>query len=438
MSSSGHDDTTQMGSRRIILLFASAVAVFAVSTSAAPATPLPGPITRLRVVSRSALRPGVIFTHNRATVRGYSRAQQIYRISWAIGDTHVTLGSALLGTYHPAQETVDVHPISSLGAPSRLLAAVNGDYSAYTTRTAYRNSGMLVRHRKIYNFGWGGPGVGYLPDGDFEIGRPRAQPVKLKLPNRLTATIGAFGALPAASDQVGAYDAAGTVVTVPEGYVAFTIDSTAFGTMLRGDRTLRNRSGRDRPEPVAAFAFAEPSSAGTTTSLPIVGSQPAGAQVTVPESGTVLVAKVGGIAEVGLSALAASANPVVDVNGDAEGWSSVSDVMGGKPELVSSGVSISERPASVDPWQWTCGGGCWRPALMRTNSGRGSLILIGARGGSGLTMLTFARVLRQLGAQQAIGFDSNGSAEMYRPGVRPYTAYGYERWLPTATTLKYR
>ena len=280
--------------------------------------------------------------------------------------------------------------------------------------------------------------MGYLPAGDFEIGRPRAQPVKLKLPNRLTATIGAFGALPAASDQVGAYDTAGTVVTVPEGYVAFTIDSTAFGTMLRGDRTLRNRSGRDRPEPVAAFAFAEPSSAGTTTSLPIVGSQPAGAQVTVPESGTVLVAKVGGIAEVGLSALAASANPVVDVNGDAEGWSSVSDVMGGKPELVSSGVSISERPASVDPWQWTCGGGCWRPALMRTNSGRGSLILIGARGGSGLTMLTFARVLRQLGAQQAIGFDSNGSAEMYRPGVRPYTAYGYERWLPTATTLRYR
>ena len=61
----------------------------------------------------------------------------------------------------------------------------------------------------------------------------------------------------------------------------------------------------------------------------------------MPESGTVLVAKVGGIAEVGLSALAASANPVVDVNGDAEGWSSVSDVMGGKPELVSSGVSIS-------------------------------------------------------------------------------------------------
>jgi hypothetical protein len=390
------------------------------------------------VVSRSALRPGVFFTHYRASVRGYSRAQEIYRISWATGDTHVKLGSALLGTYHPAQETVDVHPVSSLGAPAGLLAAINGDYSAYTTRSAYRNSGMLVKNRRIYNFGWGGPGVGYLPAGDFEIGRPRAQPVKLKLPNRLTATIGAFGALPAASDQVGAYDTGGTVVTVPLGYVAYTIDSTAFRTMLRGDRTLTNRTGRDRPEPVAAFAFAEPSAAATTTSLPIAGTQQAGAQVTVPENGAVLVAKVGGIAEVGLSALAASASPVVDVNGDAKGWGSVSAVMGGKPELVSSGVAISSRPTSIDSWQWTCGGGCWRPALIRTNSGRGSLILIGARGGSGLTMLTFARVLRQLGAQEAIGFDSNGSAEMYRPRVRPYTAYGYERWLPTATTLRYR
>ena len=252
-----------MGSRRIILLLASAVAVFAVSTSAAPATPLPGPITRLRVVSRSALRPGVFFTHYRANVRGYRRAQEIYRISWAIGDTHVTLGSALLGTYHPAQETVDVHPISSLGAPAGLLAAINGDYSAYTTRSAYRNSGMLVKNRKIYNFGWGGPGVGYLPAGDFEIGRPRAQPVKLKLPNRLTATIGAFGA---AAGRPATRSAPTTPPApssrCPQGYVAFTIDSTAFRTMLRGDRTLRNRTGRDRPEPVAAFAFAEPSSAG--------------------------------------------------------------------------------------------------------------------------------------------------------------------------------
>ena len=64
--------------------------------------------------------------------------------------------------------------------------------------------------------------------------------------------------------------------------------------------------------------------------------------------------------------------------------------------------------------------------------------LIGLTGGVGSGKSTVADMLRQLGAQQAIGFDSNGSAEMYRPGARPYTAYGYERWLPTATTLRYR
>jgi len=66
-----------MASRRIILLLASAVAVFVVSTSSAPATLLPGPISRLRVVSRTTLRPGVIFTHYRANVRGYSRGTTV-------------------------------------------------------------------------------------------------------------------------------------------------------------------------------------------------------------------------------------------------------------------------------------------------------------------------------------------------------------------------
>ena len=298
-----------------------------------------------------------------------------------------------------------MHPVSSLGARAGLLAAINGDYSAYTTRSAYRNSGMLVKNRKIYNFGWGGPGVGYLPAGDFKIGRPRAQPVKLKLPNRLTATIGAFGALPAGSDQVGAYDTAGTVVTVPKGYAAFTVDSTAFRTMLSGNRTLRNRTGSDRSEPVAAFAFAEPSSAGTTTSLPIA-RQPAGGGAGDrardrhrPCSRRSAASRRWDCRRWQRRRIRWSTSTATP-----KGWSSVSDVMGGKPELVSGGVAISSRPAIVDSWQWTCGGGCWRPALMRTSSGRGSLILIGARGGSGLTMLSFARVLRQLGAEQAIGF----------------------------------
>ena len=100
-------------------------------------------------------------------------------------------------------------------------------------------------------------------------------------------------------------------------------------------------------------------------------------------------------------------------------------------------ASISSRPDSIDPWQWACGGGCWRPALVRSGNSAW-MILIGGRGGAGLTMPKFARVLADMGATDAMGFDNNNSAELWRPGHRPITGYGYERLLPTATTLSYR
>jgi hypothetical protein len=53
-------------------------------------------------------------------------------------------------------------------------------------------------------------------------------------------------------------------------------------------------------------------------------------------------------------------------------------------------------------------------------------------------MPQFAGVLRSLGATDAMGFDNNNSAELWRPGNRPLTGYGYERMLPTATSLSYR
>jgi hypothetical protein len=52
-------------------------------------------------------------------------------------------------------------------------------------------------------------------------------------------------------------------------------------------------------------------------------------------------------------------------------------------------------------------------------------------------MPVFARVLKQLGARQAMGFDNNGSAELYRPTTWVRTAYGYQRDLATATGLFY-
>jgi hypothetical protein len=53
-------------------------------------------------------------------------------------------------------------------------------------------------------------------------------------------------------------------------------------------------------------------------------------------------------------------------------------------------------------------------------------------------MPKFADVLADMGATDAMGFDNNNSAELWRPGHRPITGYGYERLLPTATTLSYR
>jgi hypothetical protein len=158
----------------------------------------------------------------------------------------------------------------------------------------------------------------------------------------------------------------------------------------------------------------------------------------VPAGGALFVVRNGGAAAVGLAAIVARTTPIVSITGDAAGWANVDDVMGGKPQLVTNGNAVTTRPASVDPWQWTCGGGCWRPALVRSSGGQGWFILAGSSDGGGLTMPAFARVLKQLGARQAMGFDNNGSAELYRPPSWVRTAYGYQRDLATATGLFYR
>jgi len=128
-------------------------------------------------------------------------------------------------------------------------------------------------------------------------------------------------------------------------------------------------------------------------------------------------------------------------------WASVTDVMGGKPQLVTNGVAVSTRPAYVDTWQWTCGGGCWRTALGVTASGKSWFAVAGATWGGGVTMPVFARMLKQLGAVDAMGFDNNGSTELFRPlpnngtcngAGACVTGYGYERSVPLGTALYYQ
>jgi hypothetical protein len=60
-----------------------------------------GPITSARTVSSKTLEPGVVFTHSRITVKGAWGVQNVYKLSWRIGDPHVRLHSSLLGPYDP-------------------------------------------------------------------------------------------------------------------------------------------------------------------------------------------------------------------------------------------------------------------------------------------------------------------------------------------------
>ena len=196
-------DVVTGGAGPALTLIGTSTGVTATGTSApapaapvatAPAAPAPAPAAARGTTATVTLKPGVTLTHYRASVSGYGRTQEIWKLAWTLGNSHVKLSSRLLGRYHPSNETVDVAKISSLAGTPGLVAALNGDFSAYTTPTAYRNSGILVRKRRIYNFGWGGNGVGYLPNGNFVMGHPTAHSTQMLLPNNQAATVGAWNA----------------------------------------------------------------------------------------------------------------------------------------------------------------------------------------------------------------------------------------------------
>lgn len=444
-----------MSSRFMSRLVGSGLAVCAV-VGAAPAAALAGPITSKVIVSSKTLKPGVLYTHSRITVRGAWGVQNVYKLSWPIGDHHVRLHSSLLGSYDPSSGLIMDHPISHLasaGGPAGMIAAMTGDYSVYVgwSPVTSRTSGMLVQNRQVFRVGDGGPAVGYQPNGRFIMGEPMVRPAKIELPG-VDVTVGAQNPGPVTlagirRDQVAVYTA-GSHVTIPTGYVGVLLQSTALQTDLHGTSTYVNPAGAKRTETVVAFRLTEPTAALRTALMPIVQAsgcatnvcQP-GEALVVPAGKTLVVAETPTksipIAADALEKVAARSAPALVTTIDSAGWDTVTDVTAGKPELVHNGSAISSRPWFVDPWQWDCGGGCWRPALVRSGN-RGWLIVMGGASGRGLTMPQFAGVLRGLGATDAMGFDNNNSAELWRPGHQPITGYGYERLLPTATTLAYR
>ena len=422
------------------------------------ATAWAGPITTKVVISRKTLKPGVTLVHSRITVRGVFGAQEVYKLGWKIGNQHVSLHSSLLGVYDDSSSWITDHQISHLaseGGPAGMVAAMTGDYSIYKSWSPTRSvtSGVLLQDRNVFRFGTGSLAVGYKPHGRFIMGHPLVRPMKLDLPGT-SATVGAFNPNPAAlatsikSDQVAAYTRAGQTVTVPAGAVGVVLSSDVLATQVRGyEGAYKNVKGLNKPESVVSFRITESTAQRQPVSMPITAPGTCAANVcqpaesaTIPAGGVLLLARtdtLNHLAADGLQAAAALGTPAVDTAIDDAGWSNVTDITGGKPMLVSGGRAISTRPDSVDPWQWDCGGGCWRPALVRSGNSAW-MILIGGKGGSGLTMPKFADVLADMGATDAMGFDNNNSAELWRPGHRPITGYGYERLLPTATTLSYR
>ena len=157
----------------------------------------------------------------------------------------------------------------------------------------------------------------------------------------------------------------------------------------------------------------------------------------MPASGVVVLAKKGSLAAVALSARLSADAPIA-VAIDDNGWAQVTDTMGGKPQLVRNGMPQTALLPYVDPWQWQYPH--WRPAIVQkgtTAKGQGWMVLVGGANSVGIRGSTFARMLVQMGATNAMGFDNNSSAELFRPGVTPVTAYGFERQIPAATYLTF-
>jgi hypothetical protein len=439
-----------VGVSRIAIVVALVGVAFA---GAVPTSSAAGTIRSRTVVSQETLRPGVKLTHLRLEVQGASPKIDIYRVAWRAGDPHVRLRAVPLGDVDIAGDRIRGTTIRSWasGQSSYLTAVMNGDYSAYTNRYPWmRTAGMLVSRGRLIKAGWGGPAVGYLPDGRLLMGRPRASAVRLLLPTG-HATIGAWEQLGGDAlkrDQVAAFTTLGRRVTIRPGYVGALVDRGFLAGMLTGSRLYRNVHGAGMQERVRAFRLIRvPRDVGAAAwTMRRAGGCAelicrAGETAVVRTGTALLVARettrVEAIAAKGLARVARMAAPAVRITTGSRKWAEVEDVMGGRPQLVRDGAAITTRPSLVNDWQWRCGGGCWRPALVQSYSGENWLVVSGGQSYNGLTMPQWAATLRALGAKNAMGFDNNGSTELYVPGRRPFAAGGWERTLPTATALYY-
>jgi Phosphodiester glycosidase len=408
--------------------------------------------------------PGITINHLRLHMRpGDGPAQNLYRVRWRLGDPHVHVSVAALGAIAgdgSIRPTAISRWAAAGNAPSGFAAALNGDFFDVRTNVP---DGVLVHNRHVLELGSQEPAVGFH-GGSMIMGTTRISPVKLEFPGGGTATVGAFihptqalGPQLAAlrGDQVAVVDRRTAPVTVPAGYLGVVVGDestpTPFPDMLTGSAVLANGSGGKQPETMVSFRFRDTVTADRTLALPLTSGvcgghvcQP-GTQVTLVPGESLLLALSGSsrIAASGLQALAARPDPAVPVTLDDAGWANVTDAIGGKPQLVRNGVVTYPTPwfnppmMSSDGWQWEHQH--YRPAVVQTRTGYGELVMTGGPFEVGVYGWTWGRMLQQLGAQNAIGFDNNSSTEIFTLSGGTHTYWhGYQRPIVDATAVSYR
>jgi hypothetical protein len=392
------------------------------------------------------IAPGVTYQHCVARLSSMQAAQQVYTVSWRMGDRRVAIGSALIGAQH-TNRAIGIRPISAWARGKHgVIAAENGDFFTYSRGMTAFTTGLLVHGRHVFQFGDPSePVAGYAGDGRVQFGRVAASPQLVELPGRKSASIAGFGLQPSYDDQVGVYRRAGTVVSIGSRYAAVMLTGNPFATSLSGARRWADPTGRGRLDTVGSFVLQQAGAAVVTRSYPVV--QVTKSQVKVPR-GHVLLTYLkarAGVAASGFGAVLQTTPASVEVTQPASAWTAVTDTMAGKPMVVVNGKAISHRPADTTDDQWYSQQ--WRPAIATTAGGRAAMVVIGATGwGSQSTKgAQFGRMLQQLGYTDAIEFDNRSSTELFRPtpndgscrssGSCQSMYRGWERDIPAATVL---
>lgn len=438
------------------------LAGMALATPSAGGAAVSGTITSQTAWSPVAtLAPGVTVTSKVIGVAGYRSSRTLTRVSWPLGQKHVTLVAAPVAPagYGPLQHSFAEATVSGFGRSIGALAGINGDTfcAGCANNGGDTLHGLLVHNREIYANG-SGPEVGYTPGGQMIMGSARALPVRISLPGG-TATVAVWNALSIPGrttyrDQVAVLSRSGGRFTIPTSSVALTlagsvsVSGTAatvgaeFRNMLQmavpfQDAADKVRGSAGGKEWANAYRISQTGGTPVTAAMPVSGRLVSGATVTVPSNGVVLVAHRATTAATGLAA--AASRHTVPVTLDDAGWGAAASVMDGKFQMVAGGTARTRYPGWRDSWPWYCQGtgwGCVRAAVGE-NRTRGYLVVVSGSRGGGLTMPDFARVLSQLGTTNAMAFDSNSHADFWSSGAAPITGSGREPTAPEGTLLSY-